>query len=513
MWEIHYKDELLRKRAEAYIGGGEKKIIRQHEKGKLTARERLKILLDEESFVEINTLIQSHERDTCLPTEHIPGDGVVTGYGAVNGKCICVAAEDFTVHGGTLGEYHSRKIIAIMDLAMKMRVPFVMLNDSGGARIEEGVCSLNGYSGIFMRNTKASGVIPQIAVIMGPCAGGACYSPAICDFVFMVDRTSYMFITGPKVISATTGETIGENDLGGSDIHSEISGVAHFHYPDDKSCLMGVRKLLDYLPMNNQTPIPFQKSFCAPRNLLEELVSDNKRRPYDIHDVIQSLADDSSVMEVQRDFARNIVVAFARIAGRTCGIIANQPENLAGSLDIDASDKAARFVRFCDCFGIPLVVLVDVPGFWPSKNQEYGGIIRHGAKLLYAFSEASVPKITVILRKAYGGAYIAMNSKGMGADIVFAWPIAELAVMGEEAAVNIIYRKQIEQSSEPEKECERLVEEYRNKFVSPYISTSNGYIDEIILPEETRERISSALTALENKQRNRSDKSHGNIPL
>ena len=520
MWDKRYRDELLRKRADAYIGGGDMRVDRQHSMGKFTARERIDMLFDKSTFVEIATLLQSHERDICLPTKHIPGDGAVVGYGDINGRCVCAAVEDFTVHGGTLGEYHSRKIIEIMDMALKMRVPFIMVNDSGGARIEEGVCSLNGYSGIFMRNTKASGVIPQIAVIMGPCAGGACYSPAICDFIFMVDGTSHMFVTGPKVINSVIGKEISTDELGSARIHSEVSGVVHFRYPDDKTCLEGVRTLLEYLPDNNKQKPPFVKSRMIARKavkandyLLEKIVPDNKKTPYDIRKVIQCLVDAGSFLEIQRDFATNIVISFARIEGMVCGIIANQPNVLAGSLDSDASDKAARFVRFCDCFGIPLLVLVDVPGFWPSVEQEHMGIIRHGAKLLYAFSEASVPKISVILRKAYGGAYIAMNSKGMGADIVYAWPIAELAVMGEEGAVNIIYGKQLAKLENSDEERKRLMEEYRGKFISPYISASNGFIDEIILPEETREKVCSALRALENKRRERSDKYHGNIPL
>lgn len=519
MWDKRYRDELLSKRKDAYVGGGDVRITRQHSMGKLTARERIDILFDEGTFVEIATLLQSHERDICLPTKHIPGDGVVVGYGDINGRCVCAAVEDFTVHGGTLGEYHSRKIIEIMDMALKMRVPFIMVNDSGGARIEEGVCSLNGYSGIFMRNTKASGIIPQIAVIMGPCAGGACYSPAICDFIFMVDRTSHMFVTGPKVINSVIGAEISADDLGSAEIHSEISGVAHFRYPDDKTCLEGVKTFLEYLPSNYRQKPPaknmgtYGKGTRGKRSSLENLVPDNKKIPYDMRRVIQYLADSDSVCEIQKDFAKNVVIAFARMEGRVCGIIANQPDVLAGSLDSDSSDKAARFIRFCDCFGIPLVVLVDVPGFWPSVEQEHMGIIRHGAKLLYAFSEASVPKISVILRKAYGGAYIAMNSKGMGADIVYAWPIAELAVMGEEGAVNIIYAKQLARADNPDEERKKLMEEYRGKFISPYISASNGFIDEIILPEETRGKLCSALRALENKRRDRYDRYHGNIPL
>lgn len=517
MWDSKYREELLNKREQAYIGGGSERISRQHSVGKLTARERIDILFDQDTFTEINTLMQSHDREICIPTQHFPGDGVVIGYGMINGRCVYAAVEDFTVNGGTLGEYHSRKIISIMDMALEMRCPFVMINDSGGARIEEGICSLNGYSGIFLRNTRMSGVVPQIAVIMGPCAGGACYAPAICDFIFMVENTGKMFVTGPRVISAVGGSAINAEELGGAYVHTEISGVTHFSYPNDESCLKGVRELLGYLPDNNQSSSAILKkqfkNFKINNSKLEEYVPDNKKQPYDIHKVIKGIVDDGNILEVQKDYAKNIVVAFSRIEGRVCGIVANQPEVLSGALDVDASDKAARFVRFCDCFAIPLVVLVDVPGFWPSVEQEQKGIIRHGAKLLYAFAEASVPKITVILRKAYGGAYISMNSKGMGADIVYAWPIAELAVMGEEGAVDIIYRKRIESAADSEKEKEILMQDYRERFVSPYISASNGFIDEIILPEETREKICTALNALAKKKRHIQDKYHGNIPL
>lgn len=515
MWDESVKNELRERRAQAELGGGQARIDKQHASGKLTARERIDILFDEGTFVEVNTLLRAHERDICLPTPQLPGDGVVTGYGRIEGRWVFVAAEDFTVVGGTLGEYHSKKIIGIMDMAVEMRRPFIMLNDSGGARIEEGVCSLNGYSGIFLRNTKASGVIPQIAVIMGPCAGGACYSPAICDFIFMVENTSQMFITGPAVIKTVTREETTVEALGGASVHASVSGVSHFSYPDDRSCLLGVRKLLGYLPQNNMEYAP---QLEAPQqddrsSQLEEIVPENQRRTYDVKRVIDNIVDEGSFFEVHARFARNLVVGFARLGGKVVGIVANQPMHLGGSLDVDASDKASRFVRFCDSFNIPLVTLVDVPAFLPGVRQEHLGIIRHGAKMLYAYAEASVPKITLIMRKAYGGAYIAMSSKGMGADMVYAWPIAELAVMGEEGAVDIIYRKKLATSPNPAAERARLTEEYREKFITPYISAENGYIDEIILPGETRSKLYSALDMLNYKREELPEKKHGNIPL
>lgn len=514
MWNQSYREELLKKRAEAAAGGGQQRIDKQHAAGKLTARERLDILFDENTFVEVNTLLQAHQRDICLPSPQIPGDGVVTGYGRIEGRWVFAAAEDFTVVGGTLGEYHSKKIIGIMDMAIEMRRPFIMLSDSGGARIEEGVCSLNGYSGIFLRNTYASGIIPQIAVIMGPCAGGACYSPAICDFVFMVEGTSQMFITGPAVIKSVTREETTVNELGGASVHTSVSGAAHFSYPDDESCLLGVRTLLSYLPQNNIEYAPRVEGEPQDRSdEIEGIVPQDQRRTYDVRKVIDTFVDKDSFFEVHKAFARNVVVGLARLEGKVVGIVANQPAYLGGSLDVDASDKAARFVRFCDGFNIPLITLVDVPAFLPGVRQEHMGIIRHGAKLLYAYAEATVPKITLIMRKAYGGAYIAMSSKSMGADVVYAWPIAELAVMGEEGAVDIMYRRQLADSSAPEEERARLVEEYRDKFITPYISAANGYIDEIILPEETRSKLYSALDMLNYKVDEQLPKKHGNIPL
>lgn len=514
MWSEAMREELMARRAVAAEGGGQDRIDKQHAAGKLTARERIDILFDEGTFVEVNTLLQAHERDICLPAPRIPGDGVVTGYGRIEGRWVFAAAEDFTVVGGTLGEYHSKKIIGMMDMAVEMRRPFIMLNDSGGARIEEGVCSLNGYSGIFLRNTYASGIIPQIAVIMGPCAGGACYSPAICDFVFMVEGTSQMFITGPAVIKAVTHEETTVNELGGARVHTSVSGAAHFSYPDDASCLLGVRKLLSYLPQNNHEYAPQVRGETRDRSdEIESIVPEDQRRTYDVRKVIDTFVDEDSFFEVHKAFARNIVVGLARLEGKVIGIIANQPAQLGGSLDVDASNKAARFVRFCDGFNIPLITLVDVPAFLPGVRQEHSGIIRHGAKLLYAYAEATVPKITLIMRKAYGGAYIAMGSKGMGADVVYAWPIAELAVMGEEGAVDIMYRKQLDRSEHRGEERRRLVEEYKEKFITPYISAANGYIDEIILPDETRSKLYSALDMLNYKADEQPPKKHGNIPL
>ena len=516
MWDTKYKTELKLKRAAAQAGGGEKRIESQHSKGKLTARERLDCLFDKDSFVEINTLVEAQDGGEAFANKKVPGDGVVIGYGTINGRTVYASSQDFTVIGGTLGEYHSKKICHIMDLAMKMKGPYVSINDSGGARIEEGISSLDGYSGIFHRNTHASGVIPQISVILGPCAGGACYSPAITDFIFMSKQSAYMFITGPAVVKAVIGEDITLDALGGAQTHAANSGVVHFVYDDDRACLDGVKRLLSYLPSSSSEKPPLVIGKARDESTaLEEIVPDNQRKVYDMKAVINSIVDVGSFLEVHAQFARNIVVGFARMDGETLGIVANNPGGgLAGSLDIDSSEKAARFVRFCDCFNIPLLTLVDVPGFMPGSRQEHGGIIRHGAKLLYAYSEATVPKVTLILRKAFGGAYIAMNSKGMGADIVFAWPIAQTAVMGADGAVAIISGKQIEAAATPAAERARLVEEYENKVMHPYIAASKGYIDEVILPEETRGKICGAFEALKNKDRVAAGyKPHGNIPL
>ena len=515
MWNKEYETKLIETRAKAKKGGGDKRIEKQHAAGKLTAWERIECLFDKGSFVEIQSLVESRGDAYGMAEKCIPGDGVVIGYGTVNGRTVYASVEDFTVMGGTLGEYHSKKICHIMDMAIKMKAPYVAINDSGGARIEEGITSLDGYSGMFYRNTKASGVIPQIAVMLGPCAGGACYAPGISDFVFISEETGYMFITGPKVVKAVIGSDITSDELGGARVHSEISGVAHFSYPDDRSCLEGVKKLLSYLPQSaSENPPADSASVAVDRSEeLENIVPDNQRRVYDVKNVIDAIVDRDSLFEVQEKYARNVVTAFSRIDGDVIGIVANQPMELGGSLDMDASEKAARFIRFCDCFNIPLLTLEDIPGFLPGKQQEHGGIIRKGAKLLYAYAEATVPKITLIMRKAYGGAYIAMNSKGMGADVVFAWPIAETAVMGAEGAVDILYRKQIQASADPEAERKRLIKEYEEYYMNPYIAAKRGFVDEIILPSETREKIAESFRALKNKNRDKIKKRHGNIPL
>lgn len=509
MWDKSQFSKLYELKRRAAAGGGPDRIQRQHEAGKLTARERLDILFDSGTFVEVGGLIETRITAGGIPDRRIPGDGVITGYGKINGRLACASSEDFTVIGGTLGEAHAEKICAIQDLAIKMQAPVILINDSGGARIEEGVASLNGYSGMFLRNTHASGVIPQIAVVMGPCAGGACYSPAICDFVFMVENSSYMFITGPQVVKTITGETVSSEELGGAEIHMTKSGVAHFSYPDDRSCLEGVRNLLTYLPQNRETEMHVASSIPVDRSAeIEEIVPQNSRKSYDVRNVIQAIVDKDSFLEVQSRWAANAVIGLGRMDGKTVGFVANQPAYKGGSLDRDSSDKMARFIRTCDCFHIPLVILIDVPAFLPGMEQEHTGIIRHGAKLLYAFSEATVPKISLIMRKAYGGAYIAMNSKRMGADVVFAWPIAEIAVMGAEGAVGILHRQELKADSNRRS---RLEEEYREQYMNPYLAAARGYIDEVIEPKDTRRRIAAALEALAGKPWSRSQ--HGNIPL
>ena len=514
MWDKKIFDRLHHKKAQSVIGGGEKRIEKQHASGKLTARERLEILFDKDTFVEVGGLIESRITDFGLEDKKVPGDGVVVGYGKVNGKLVFASSEDFTVIGGTLGEYHSLKICRIMDMALETGAPFVSINDSGGARIEEGICSLSGYSGIFYRNTQLSGVVPQISVILGPCAGGACYSPAISDFIFMSKNTSLMFITGPGVVKAVTGETVSSADLGSADVHMTKSGVTHFVYDDDEQCLMGVRKLLSYLPQSSQSKADsISPTYTNTCDDMQEIVSDNQKKPYNVKLVIEKIIDDGSFFEIQPDFAKNIVVGFSRINGDTVGIVANQPAFLGGAIDCDSADKAARFIRFCDCFNIPIVTLVDVTGFLPGQKQEHSGIIRHGAKLLFAYSEATVPKISLILRKAYGGAYIAMNSKNMGADVVFAWPIAQMAVMGAEGAVDIIFKREIAGSENPAEKRQLLIEEYENKFANPYIAAARGYVDEIIEPQDSRQRIIMALDMLKTKKQENPHKKHGNIPL
>ena len=513
MWKIKAED-LLQRREEAAMGGGEARIEKQHNSGKLTARERLEALFDDGSFTEVNDLIMSRCTDFGMDKKKRPSDGVVTGYGYIHGRLAFAASQDFTVGGGSLGEAHAMKICRVMDMAMEMKAPFISVNDSGGARIEEGIVSLAGYADIFYRNTIASGVIPQISVILGPCAGGACYSPAICDYIFMTENNSQMYITGPSVVKSVTGEEISASELGGAAVHSSESGVAHFVYPDDLSCLNGVRKLLGYLPQNNEeTPMNIPGAPVDRARELTDIVPSDPKKGYDVRDVIDTFIDADSFMEVQEDFAKNIVVGFARLDGRTIGIVANQSSYMAGSLEINASDKGARFIRFCDSFNIPLLTLVDVPAFLPGRMQEHGGIIRHGAKLLYAYSEATVPKVSVIMRKAYGGAYIAMNSKGIGADLVYAWPIAEIAVMGASGAVAIIGRRAISAAEDPDAKREELLSEYNEKFMNPYIAAERGYVDEVILPDETRSKVASAFRMLENKKQSRPVKKHGNIPL
>lgn len=507
-------EDLEERRAEASLGGGITAINKQHEKGKLTARERLDILFDKGTFVEINDLVESRIDDFDLDKKRIPGDGVITGYGKINGRTVFASSEDFTVIGGSLGEYHSRKIVHIQDMAIKMKCPLITINDSGGARIEEGIDSLSGYSGIFERNTIASGVIPQIAVILGPCSGGACYSPAICDYIFVVEEVSKMFITGPQVVKTVIGEELSAEELGGALTHTKKSGVAHFLYKSEKNCLGGVRELLSYLPDNNQSPLPVKmgKSVNQCKNLVN-IVPDNKKKSYDVHDVIYTMIDRDSFFEIQKHWAKNAVVGFGRMEGNTVGFVCNQANCKGGSLDIDASDKIARFIRFCDCFNIPIVSLIDVPAFLPGSEQEHNGIIRHGAKILYAYSEATVPKISLIMRKAYGGAYIAMNSKLMGADIVYAWPIAEIAVMGAEGAINIVGRKKIQEAENPEEKRQEMIEDYEEKFLNPYIAAKRGFVDEVIRPDETKHKIMDALEALKTKNISRPYKKHGNMPL
>ncbi len=509
-------EELRRLKAQALLGGGEKRIAAQHKKGKLTARERIDLLLDPGTFHETDMLAASRSTDFGLDEQRILGDGVVTGYGKVDGRLVYVFSQDFTVFGGSLSEAHAEKICKIMDLAMKNGAPVIGLNDSGGARIQEGVVSLGAYADIFLRNTLASGVIPQISAIMGPCAGGAVYSPAITDFIFMVEGTSHMFVTGPNVLKTVTHEDVTFDELGGATIHNATSGVAHFAMPSEAECLRQIRTLLSYLPSNNMDDPPREES-TDPINradeTLDEIIPDNPNRPYDMKAILRSVLDHGVFFEVQEQWARNIVVGFGRLAGRTVGLIAQQPNVLAGVLDINSSDKAARFVRFCDCFNIPLVTFEDVPGFLPGVAQEHGGIIRHGAKLLYAYCEATVPKVTVITRKAYGGAYDVMSSKHVRGDINYAWPTAEIAVMGVDGAVNIIFKDEIERAADPEARRQELVAEYQDKFANPYIAAARGYVDEVIEPRHTRERLIAALDMLKNKRDTNPPKKHGNIPL
>ncbi|WP_048086912.1 carboxyl transferase domain-containing protein [Ferroglobus placidus] len=497
--------------------GGDERIKKQHEQGKLTARERIELLLDPGSFVEINPFVEKRNTDFGLDKMYLPADGVITGYGTIDGRPVAVFAQDFTVMGGSLGEMHGMKIAYLLDFAAKVGIPVIGLNDSGGARIQEGVDALKGYGDIFYRNTIYSGVIPQISVIMGPCAGGAVYSPAIGDFIIMTKNPScYMFITGPKVIKEVTGEEVTPQQLGGWEAHAMKSGNCHLVAENDEEALMLVRKLISYLPLNNLEDPPVVKTNDDPARLtpeITEIIPDDPMKPYDVRDVIRAVVDEGEFFEIHPFFAPNAVVGFARIDGKTVGIVANNPKYYAGTLDVDSSDKIARFVRFCDCFNIPIVTFVDVPGYLPGVQQEYMGIIRHGAKVLYAYSEATVPLVTIILRKAYGGAYLAMGSKHLGADFVFAYPTAEIAVMGPEGAAEIVFRKEISAAEDPEKARQEKIKEYREKFANPYRAAARGYIDDVIDPKYTRVKIISALRVLETKREKLPPKKHGNIPL
>jgi propionyl-CoA carboxylase beta chain len=509
-------DELHRRHGEAALGGGDERIRRQHKAGKKTARERLDLLLDPGSFQELDRFVVHQSHDFGMAEQQIPGDGVVTGSGLIHGRPVIVFAQDFTVFGGSLSEAYARKICKVMDLAMKTGTPIIGLNDSGGARIQEGVVSLAGYADIFLRNTLASGVVPQISAIMGPCAGGAVYSPAITDFIVMVKSTSYMFVTGPDVIKAVTHESVTAEELGGAATHSTMSGVAHFAADSEEECLALIRELLTFLPQNNQEDPPRRPTrdpVDRRDDMLQSIVPEQPNRPYDMKEIIRAVLDDRYFFEVQPGFAPNIVIGFGRLGGRPVGIVANQPAHLAGCLDINASVKAARFVRFCDCFNIPLVTFEDVPGFLPGTAQEYGGVIRQGAKLLYAFCEATVPKLTVITRKAYGGAYCVMSSKHIRGDVNFAYPTAEIAVMGPEGAVNILYRREMEQAEDLGSFRDTKIREYREKFATPYVAAERGYIDEVIEPKDTRARLTAALALLCTKRDANPPKKHGNMPL
>lgn len=508
--------ELIQKREAAKLGGGQARIDKQHAQGKLSARERVTLLMDEGSFQEIGMLVEHRATSFGLDKTKSPGDGVITGFGTIHGRVVYVFSQDFTVLGGSLSETHAQKICKVLDLAMKNGAPVIGLNDSGGARIQEGVVSLAGYADIFYRNTRASGAIPQISVIMGPCAGGAVYSPALTDFVFMVEDTSYMFVTGPNVVKTVTHEEVSSEDLGGAKAHAEKSGVTHFTASNDVECLRKVRELLTYMPQNAMELAPqFGTALFAKEKLsrIQNIVPDNSNLPYDIREIIDCLIDDDTFREVQADFAPNIVVGFARLDGRSIGVVANQPASMAGVLDIDSSRKGARFVRFCDSFNIPLLVLEDVPGFLPGTDQEWRGIITHGAKLLYAFSEATVPRITVITRKAYGGAFDVMNSKNIGADLNYAWPTAEIAVMGAKGAAEIIFKSEIAAAEDKEAKWKEKEAEYADMFANPYRAAERGFVDAVILPEETRATLIAAFKSLEKKSETLPKKKHGNIPL
>lgn len=509
-------DELLDIKAQIALGGGQNRIDAQHASGKLTARERLNVLFDENSFVEMDVFVSHRCHNFGMEEKKAPGDGVVTGYGTVDGRLVFAYAQDFTVLGGSLGEYHAEKIVKVQNMALKMGAPIIGLNDSGGARIQEGVNALSGFGKIFYNNTISSGVIPQISVIMGPCAGGAVYSPAITDFIFMVDKTSQMFITGPQVIKTVTGEDITSEVLGGAMTHNSTSGVAHFIGKDDTETLMQVRELLSYMPSNNLETPPIYATNDSPNRLIPEfndIIPENPNKAYDMYEIIAKLADDGKFYDVMPLYAKNIITCFIRLDGATVGVIANQPNFGAGCLDINASDKAARFIRRCDAFNIPLLTIEDVPGFLPGKDQEFGGIIRHGAKMLYAYCEATVPKITMILRKAYGGAYIGMCNKELGSDLVLAWPSAQIAVMGASGAANIVFKKEIKNSDDPKAKRDEKINEYEEKFNNPYRAAEMGYVDDIIEPATARQRIVSGFDMLSSKRQSLPAKKHGNIPL
>ncbi len=513
---INKIEELRKLKLKAAEGGGKKRIEKQHESGKLTARERINLLFDENTFVEIDAFVKHRCTNFGMEKVEALGEGVITGYGYVEGRLVYAFAQDFTVVGGSLGEMHANKICKVLDNALKMGVPVVGLNDSGGARIQEAVDALSGYGKIFFKNTIASGVIPQITAIMGPCAGGAVYSPALTDFVFMVEKTSQMFITGPQVIKTVTGEDVTAEALGGAATHNTISGVAHYQCPTDEVCISEIRKLLSYLPSNNLEITPEVMTEDDANRLVPELdttLPENSNKAYDMYALIRAVVDDGEIYDYQARYAMNIITCFARINGTTVGIIANQPKFLAGCLDISASDKAARFIRTCDAFNIPLLNIVDVPGFLPGTTQEYGGIIRHGAKMLYAYCEATVPKITLIIRKAYGGSYLAMCSKDLGADLVLAWPTAEIAVMGPQGAANIIFRKEITEAENPAEMREKMIQDYTDEFATPYKAAERGFVDDVIEPSQTRIRLADALKMLASKRESRPPKKHGNIPL
>ena len=510
------QDALLERKELIENGGGQRLIDKQHQSGKMTARERLEKLFDPGTFEETGMFVRHRCTNFGMEDKYTPGEGVVTGYGQIDGRTVYAAAQDFTVMGGSLGEMHAAKIAMAQEAALKVGAPMICINDSGGARIQEGVDALAGYGRIFFNNTKASGVIPQISVIMGPCAGGAVYSPALTDFIFMVEKTSQMFITGPNVIKSVTGEIVTSEKLGGANTHNSVSGVAHFACKTEDDCIKQIKKLLSYLPQSNRAEVPVKDTRDSADRVdekLNDIIPDNPNKSYEMYDIIRSLADDGEILDVQALYAKNIITCFIRLDGKTVGVIASQPKVMAGCLDINASDKASRFIRTCDCFNIPLLTIEDVPGFLPGTNQEYGGIIRHGAKMLFSYSEATVPKVTVITRKAYGGAYIGMCSKHLGADTVFAWPKAEIAVMGASGAANIIFAKDIKAAEDPEAERANKIAEYEGTMMNPYVAASRGYVDDVIVPADTRKKLIKAFKALEGKQQEAPFKKHGNIPL